>query len=641
MLISVRNTDISYGDRKLIGDISFEVRNTEKIAIVGRNGCGKTTFLKLLTGDIDPDHRDGNEQPHIDKAPGLTMGWLSQMTFSDENACLGDEIRKVFLPVIKMKQRMDELIAEMDSSPDEKKAAEFAALEERYTYMGGYRSDKDYELVFSRFGFSKEDENRPLSEFSGGQRTKIAFIKLLLSKPDILILDEPTNHLDISTISWLEGYVREYPRAVIIVSHDRLFLDRTAEVVYEIENKKMTRYVGNYSDYTKRKKEQREQQQKAYIAQQKEIERLQAVADRFIHKATKASMAKNKLKQIEHMDIIEAPEDPELNAFHALTKPAVESGGDVLDADGLGFGYDRQLGKISFSVKKGEKIAIIGGNGLGKSTLLKTVAGRLKPLSGKYRYGHNVEPGYFDQQMAQYENNKSVLDDFHDLYPYLTETETRNMLGGFLFTGEDVFKEVNLLSGGEKVRLALAKIFEKRPNFLLLDEPTNHMDIVGREALEDMLLDYEGTLLLVTHDRYLVKKVAQKLIIFGKEGVEFFPFDYEEFERTYGKEKTESASEVWKIDGDRSSADVPEKQGVPKKKTENPGKELAKRKRRIERLEQLMEENDAKKASIEAQIADPANATDYIKLGELQEELSKIEESELAYMEEWESLQDE
>ena len=639
MLLQVSNADISYGDRTLIKDISFRVKNTEKIAIVGRNGCGKTTFLKFLSGEISADKRDGNIQPAYVKAPGLTIGWLSQMTFTDDSAVLGDEIRKVFLPVLEMKKKLDDMLQRLDTAPDEKLAGEYAILEERFNYMGGYRYEKDYETVFERFGFTKDDEGRPLSEFSGGQRTKIAFIKLLLSRPDILILDEPTNHLDISTISWLEGYIKEYPRAVIVVSHDRLFMDRVADEIYEIEHARMTRYVGNYSDFVRVKKERYEQQKKAYEAQQKEIERLQAVADRFIHKATKASMAKNKLKQIEHMEKIEAPEEYELKAFHTLTKPARESGNDVLSVDNLGIGYDETLAKLSFSVKKGQKLGVIGGNGLGKSTLLKTLTGKLAKKSGKFSYGHGVEPGYFDQQRAQYVSDKSVLDDFWDMYPTLTETEVRNILGGFLFTGDDVFKEVSLLSGGEKVRLALAKIFETRPNLLMLDEPTNHMDIVGKEALEDMLKAYEGTLIFVTHDRYLVREVADSLIIFEGNGAEYFPFDYEEYERERGSEKTEKAENVWNIGhAEKTEPGADAQPAEPKKKSVNPGKERSRMERRVARLEVLLEENDAKKAALEEELNDPANASDYKKLEELQSQIDALTAQDDEYMAEWEQL---
>ena len=640
MLLQVSNADVSYGERTLIRDISFEVRNTEKIAIVGRNGCGKTTFLKLLSGEILPDKRDGNDQPNIAKAPGLNIGWLSQMTFTDDSACLGDEIRKVFLPVLELKTKLDALLAELDKAPDEKKAQEYATLEERFNYLGGYRYEKDYELVFERFGFAREDEARPLSEFSGGQRTKIAFIKLLLSKPDILILDEPTNHLDISTIGWLEGYIREYPRAVIVVSHDRLFLDRVADVVYEIEHEKMTRYVGNYSDFVKRKKDIYDQQKKAYEAQQKEIARIQAVADRFIHKATKATMAKSKLKAIEHMDIIEAPEEYELKAFHALTVPSKESGFDVLDTDNLGFGYDSIIGRLTCSVKKGQKVGIIGGNGLGKSTFLKTLAGKLPLKSGKFKFGHGVEPGYFDQQMAQYVSDKNVLNDFWDIYPYLTETEVRNILGGFLFTGDDVFKEVSLLSGGEKVRLALAKIFETRPNLLLLDEPTNHMDIVGKEALEQMLKDYEGTLIFVTHDRYLVREVADALIVFSGDGIKWFPWNYEEYERSFGKEKQDAAKDIWNIDRNTSEkkTEAAKESGEQQKPAINIGKEKSRMERRIAKIESLLAENDTVREELTLKLADPSISSDYVKLGEIQKAIDDLDKNDEDLMSEWERL---
>ena len=644
MLLSIQHADAAYGGDTILRDISFDVREGEKVAVVGRNGCGKTTLLKLITGEITPPPRDADEQPSIVKTGNPTIGWLSQMTFADENATLGDEIRSVFAPILKMKARMEELLALIEQDADEKLVAEYSALEERFTYLGGYRYEKDYELVFSRFGFSKEDEGRLLKEFSGGQRTKIAFIKLLLSKPDLLLLDEPTNHLDISTIAWLEGYLAEYPRALIVVSHDRLFLDRVADTVYEIERGRLTRYPGNYSDFVKRKKENYEKQMKDYLAQQKEIARLSQVAERFIHKPTKVSMARSKLKAIEHMDKIEKPEEYDLKAFHTMTEPARESGNDVLQVENLGIGYDELLTKVSCHIQKGQKIGIIGGNGLGKSTFLKTLMKKIPAKGGKVTFGHGVECGYFEQQMAQVVSTKSVLNEFWDEYPTLTETEVRNILGGFLFTGDDVFKEVSSLSGGEKVRLALAKLFQTRPNFLLLDEPTNHMDIVGKEALEDMLSDYKGTLLFVSHDRYLIRQLADALLIFRPKETEFFPFGYEEYERTYGKEKLQSSAEVWQIDAAGRKAAAPEESPAEKpaedgaKKGYNPGKEKAKMERRLARLEVLMEECDAKKEELGAALADPQYASDYVKLGEIQKEIDELTAQADAYLEEWGEL---
>ncbi|MBR5420924.1 MAG: ABC-F family ATP-binding cassette domain-containing protein [Lachnospiraceae bacterium] len=635
MLLSIRNADVSYGGELILTDVSFDIRPGEKIAVVGRNGCGKTTLLKLITGELSPQPRDSDDQPMIARTGDPTIGCLSQMSFTDENAALGDELKSVFAPVLALKARMEQLLEQMKNGGDEKLAEEYAAAEERFSYLGGYRYEKDYEQLYRRFGFSPEEESRPLSDFSGGQRTKIAFIKLLLSRPDILLLDEPTNHLDISTIAWLEGYIAEYPRAVVVVSHDRLFLDRVAETVYEIERGRIRRYIGNYSDYMRRKKEDYEQQLIRYNAQQKEKERLEALAERFIHKATKASMAKSKLKAVEHMELIEKPEEADLKAFHAMSRPKRESGRDVLICENLGVGYNDILARVSLNLQRGRKLGIIGGNGLGKSTFLKTVAGRLPKKSGKFTFGYAVDIGYFEQQMAAVGSTKSVLNEFWDEYPTLTETEVRNILGGFLFSGDDVFKTVSEISGGERVRLSLAKLLQTGPNLLLLDEPTNHMDIVGKEALEEMLADYEGTLIFVSHDRYLIRRLAQELLIFTPEGAEYFPFGYEEYERHYGKEKLQAADQLWKIDGD---AGAKEEKKVPAEKKGNPGKERAKAERRRDRLEQLLAENDTQREALEAEISDPQNASDYVKLTELQGKLDELSAKADEYMEEWEEL---
>ena len=351
-------------------------------------------------------------------------------------------------------------------------------------------------------------------------------------------------------------------------------------------------------------------------------------------------MAKSKLKAIEHMDIIEAPEEYELKAFHALTVPSKESGFDVLDTDNLGFGYDSIIGRLTCSVKKGQKVGIIGGNGLGKSTFLKTLAGKLPLKSGKFKFGHGVEPGYFDQQMAQYVSDKNVLNDFWDIYPYLTETEVRNILGGFLFTGDDVFKEVSLLSGGEKVRLALAKIFETRPNLLLLDEPTNHMDIVGKEALEQMLKDYEGTLIFVTHDRYLVREVADALIVFSGDGIKWFPWNYEEYERSFGKEKQDAAKDIWNIDRNTSEkkTEAAKENGEQQKPAINIGKEKSRMERRIAKIESLLAENDTVREELTLKLADPSISSDYVKLGEIQKAIDDLDKNDEDLMSEWERL---
>lgn len=416
---------------------------------------------------------------------------------------------------------------------------------DRFDFMGGYTYKKEYETAIRKFGFSEEDKQKSLSEFSGGQRTKIALIKLLLSKPDILLLDEPTNHLDVQTIEWLEDYLKSYKKSVVIVSHDRMFLDKIVNVVYEIEYGVTTRYPGNFTDFTRRKRENYEKQLKDHEAQRKEIDRLNRIVERFKYKPTKAAMAFSKMKQIEHMQIIDAPNKYDLKTFHADFQPKDESVKNVFKATDLSVGYSPEtpLASLNFELFRGEKLGVIGANGTGKSTLLKTLIGKLSPLSGRLSYGLRVQTGYFDQQMAQVTSPKTVLDYFWDEFPGLNQTEARNALGAFQFSGDDVFKTVDNLSGGEKVRLALCKILKRRPNLLILDEPTNHMDIVGKETLENMLSAYEGTLIFVSHDRYFVNKLADRLIVFGQNGAEFLPYGYTEYEekqKASQKEEPES-----------------------------------------------------------------------------------------------------
>lgn len=640
MLYQISNGTVAFADKVVLKDINFEIRNTEKIAIVGRNGCGKTTLLKLIMGDVELTRHDGDDSTSISKSGNLIIGQLKQMTFDDDAICLSDEIKKVFKPILDMKTRMETLLSEIETNPDEKLVSEYSALEERFTYLGGYRYEKDYELIVSRFGFTKEDEAKKLSEFSGGQRTKIAFIKLLLSKPDVLLLDEPTNHLDIATIAWLEGYLKEYPRAVVVVSHDRMFLDRVADVVYEIEHHKMKRYPGNYSQFIKRKQEDYAKQEKDYIAQQKEIDRLNTIVERFKNKPTKVAMTRSKLKAIEHMDKIERPESADDTAFNTKLIPLKESGNDVLYVENLAVGYDEILTKVSLDMKKNQKIGVIGGNGLGKSTFLKTIVEKIPKKGGKYKYGYNVDIGYFDQQMAQYTSEKTVIDELWDEFPTLTETEVRNILGGFLFRGEDVFKKVSMLSGGEKVRLALAKIFQTRPNFLILDEPTNHMDIVGKEALESMLREYEGTVLFVSHDRYFISRIADSLLVFKNGETIYFPFGYEAYEEKYGEEKSSATGDA-ALKFSQNEPLEKDKKADENKNFYNPGKEKAKRERRIARLEELISNNEDKIVELKAELANPEYATDYVKLSDIQGQITELENQNEQYMDEWALLSSE
>lgn len=674
MLYQISNGAVAFGDDVILHSIDFEIRNTEKIAIVGRNGCGKTTLLKLISGEVEMEKLDSDESAFIAKAGNPEIGYLKQIAFDDPDVTLEQEVRKCFVKMDERKAELARAAAELEHDYSDEKVARYTAMEEAFKDDGGYYYEKEYEVMIRKFGFSDDERKKPIRDFSGGQQTKIAFIKLLLSKPDILLLDEPTNHLDVTTIEWLEGYLKSYPKAVVVVSHDRMFLDNVVDVVYEIEYGTARRYPGNYTNFIARKKENYDKQMKDHIAQQKEIERLQRMVTRFKGKPTKTSMAQSKQKAIDRMVIIEAPDKYDNKTFHANFQPEKETGNDVLYTSELAIGYDHPLSVVSLDLKRGEKLGILGGNGLGKSTFLKTIVGKIPALSGEYRFGTNVQIGYFDQQMAMYTSNKTVLDDFWDEYPNLTETEARNALGAFLFSGEDVFKNVNMLSGGEKVRLALCKILKTRPNVLVLDEPTNHMDIVGKETLESMLKDYKGTLIFVSHDRYFVKKVATQLLVFEDGTTNLYQFGYEQYQEKLDRE-AEERKNVYRgnaIFGGAISQNGSSQTGSDVKRSTsqtgaagnvgestnansaaqaggmavsstgkayyNPGKERSKIQKKVKKAEEDLAVKEAKLDELKAELMKPEYQSSYSKLTEIQNEIDSLEEEILIDMEAWEEL---
>lgn len=672
MLYQISNGAVAFGDDVILHSIDFEIRNTEKIAIVGRNGCGKTTLLKLISGEVDMEKLDSDESAFIAKAGNPEIGYLKQIAFDDPDVTLEQEVRKCFVKMDERKAELARAAAELEHDYSDEKVARYTAMEEAFKDDGGYYYEKEYEVMIRKFGFSDDERKKPIRDFSGGQQTKIAFIKLLLSKPDILLLDEPTNHLDVTTIEWLEGYLKSYPKAVVVVSHDRMFLDNVVDVVYEIEYGTARRYPGNYTNFIARKKENYDKQMKDHIAQQKEIERLQRMVTRFKGKPTKTAMAQSKQKAIDRMVIIEAPDKYDNKTFHANFQPEKETGNDVLYTSELAIGYDHPLSVVSLDLKRGEKLGILGGNGLGKSTFLKTIVGKIPALSGDYRFGTNVQIGYFDQQMAMYTSNKTVLDDFWDEYPNLTETEARNALGAFLFSGEDVFKNVNMLSGGEKVRLALCKILKTRPNVLVLDEPTNHMDIVGKETLESMLKDYKGTLIFVSHDRYFVKKVATQLLVFEDGTTNLYQFGYEQYQEKLDREASESKN-VYRgnaIFGGAISQNGGSQTGSAANQSAsqtavagnvdegtnansaaggmavsstgkayyNPGKERSKIQKKVKKAEEDLAVKEAKLDELKTELMKPEYQSSYSKLTEIQNEIDALEEEILIDMEAWEEL---
>ncbi len=625
MNYTIINGAVEFGAETILEEVNFEIKGKDKIAIVGRNGAGKSTLLKAIINNDMFSEGIGDEKFSIYKEGTPVIGYLKQIEFEDDSITMLDEILKAYKPIIDLENKIQKLVEKMQTDKSEEIATEYSKAMDRYEFLDGYTYKKEYETVINKFGFSADDKLKKISEFSGGQRTKIAFMKLLLSKPDILLLDEPTNHLDVSTIEWLEGYLRNYPRAVVIVSHDRMFLDKIVNKVYEIEYGAITKYTGNYADFERQKKVNYEKQLKDYEYQQAEIKRLMRVVERFRYKASKAKMAQAKLKQIEHMVKVKEPSKYDLTTFKTNFALEKESGRDVLHVKDLEIGYDSPIQKISFDLYRGQKLGIIGENGIGKSTLLKTIVGTIEKLGGEFEFGHNVQVGYFDQQMALLDSEKTVFDDFATEFPSLTTTEIRNSLAAFMFYGEDVFKKISMLSGGEKVRLELAKILKKGPNLLILDEPTNHMDIVGKESLERLLEEYKGTILVVSHDRFFINKVTDSLLVFSKQGVKFFDGSYEKYEEERIEEQTEKVQAIKK---EKSSNNLYLQQ-----------KEQARKDARIKKIEKEIDANDKQITDLKLELQKEEVYTNYEKLTEVQGQIEVLEEKNNGLMKEWELLE--
>ncbi len=530
MKYQIINGAITFGNNTILEEINFTINKSDRIAIVGRNGSGKTSLLKSLVDNDMLESGIGFDDLRIVKIGKPSIGYQEQHAFSNLDVTLLDEILKVYKDITNLENKIKKLEDKMISNATSETILEYTDCIERYKLIGGYSYKKEYEVALNKFGFSSEDKMKKLSEFSGGQRTKISFLKLLLSKPDILLLDEPTNHLDIVTVEWLEEYLSNYPKALVVISHDRMFLDKIVNKVYEIEYATLTLYKGNYSSYELQKKLNYEKQLADYEFQQKEIKRLQDIADRFRYKPSKASMAMSKLRKIEQMTIIDKPEHADTRNWKFLLKVDDYSSNNVLSVKDLVIGYKNiPLSKVSFNLYKGQKLAIIGENGKGKSTLIKTLMGIIPKISGKFTYGYNVNKEYFDQQMEFLNDENTVFDEYLHSFPTEDPQQIRNILGTFMFSGEDVFKKIKVLSGGEKVRLQLCKILRKSPNLLILDEPTNHLDIFSKEKLETLLTEYNGTVLFVSHDRYFINKVADSLLVFENDEVVYFDGKYDEY----------------------------------------------------------------------------------------------------------------
>lgn len=629
MQISIQNGAVEYDGIPVLTQVNFTVREKEKIALVGRNGCGKTTLLKVLAGQLECEKGFGEENFGIFTSGNPTVGFLRQTSNDSVSKTMLDEILDAYAELLDVEKKMDEALVRLEEDSNEQNAMIYSNLRERYERMGGYLYKKEYMTAVAKFGFSNADLNKPLVEFSGGQRTKIALLKLLLSKPDILLLDEPTNHLDLQAIEWLEKYLMGYKNACIIVSHDRMFLDKIVNAVYEIEYGEAVRYSGNYTSFMVQKQQNYDKALKDSLQRKKEIERLNALVERFRYKATKAAMVQSKIKQIERIGDVGTPMSFDTGTFRANFQPVRETVEKTMVLEDLSFGYTHELGHINMTIKRGQKVGIIGQNGTGKSTLIKTVMRLIPALSGHVVYGLHSEIGYFDQTLTQSFSTLTVMEDFHNEFPLLSDTEVRSALGAFLFHGDDVFKQICDLSGGEKVRLALCKIFKKRPNVLILDEPTNHMDIIGKETLENMLSAYTGTIITVSHDRYFINRICDRLIVFENGKAEIFDGSYSEYELAKATVENAEITET----------------KAPVNKKGKPVSESNERKKKLHRigvLEGKMKVFTDKIDELKRMMSEDETVyTDYKRIAEIEAQISELQAELAPFEEEWLALVDE
>ena len=537
MLYQIKDGTVSAGGQTILSHVDFYIKEKEKIAVVGKNGAGKTTLLRLLAGELTPDRDDsrGSYGRSNDMVTGAATagsdldGTAKRTQRAKKKKPSGNPetgitmSRNITIDMLRQadKSNQDLTIEQilLESCPDKDTFSK-----ERFDY------EMEYDRLFTGFGFEKSDKTRLFRSFSGGEQTKISLIKLLLKKPDLLLLDEPTNHLDMKTVEWLEDYLINYPKAVVMVSHDRAFLDAVATGVYELENGALHRYAGNYTQYRQQKLKNLQIQRKAYERQQAEIAHNNELIEKFKHKPKKAAFARSRKTMLARMKLIEKPVEDEAHIFTGNIEPQFPGGKWVYEAKELKIGYDgRALLELSLRIRRGQKIAVIGDNGIGKSTFLKTVAGLIPPIKGTSQLGSNLLVGYFDQQSALIDSDKIVRDHFHELFPALVEKDLRKTLGMYLFGGANASKRISSLSGGEKSRLVLAELLTGRPNLMILDEPTNHMDIPAKETLESAFKAYTGTMLFVSHDRYFIKQVADAILVFENDKVMYYPFGYDHY----------------------------------------------------------------------------------------------------------------
>ena len=534
MLIQLNNVTKNFVVNEVFSNVKMEINGKDRVAIVGRNGAGKSTLLKIISGEIDFD----NGERTVSK--DTTIGYLSQEFIVREDLSIYEEMITCFNEIIELEKELEKISYELTSENIESNPGlldKYDRLQNQVLTHKDYHYKSKIDSVLYGLDFDKEVFDKKISTFSGGEKTRLSMAKLLLSEPDLLILDEPTNHLDMENVAWLENYLSSYNGAIVIVSHDRYFIDKVVNVVYNLEFGKLKKYVGNYSNFLRQYEEDYEKNLKEYVSQQKDIKRLEEFVQKNIARASTSKMAKSRQKVLDKMEIIDNPRKDD-KAANIEFRIKEQSGRDVLIVNDLQVGYEEQVGqKYNFSVYKGDRLAIVGKNGIGKSTLIKTIAKKQKELGGNIQYGSKVSLGYYDQKQAEFESSKTILNELWDEYPLMKEAEVRTVLGRFLFRGDDVLKIVRDLSGGEKARLQLAKLMLEKNNLLILDEPTNHLDITSKQVLEEALENYEGTILFVSHDRYFINKIANKVFDITEEGYNIYLGNYDYYLEKREQEK--------------------------------------------------------------------------------------------------------
>ncbi|AFU16372.1 ABC transporter ATP-binding protein [Bacillus toyonensis] len=641
ILLQVNGLSKLYGAETILANIKLEVQTKDRIALVGRNGAGKSTLLKIIAGELS---HDGGE---IIKPKDVSIGYLAQNTGLETSLTIWDEMLTVFTHLQQMETKLRRLEQEMGKEENfsnaatyEKLLADYDQLQLDYKDQGGYQYEADIRSILSGLGFPVETHQTTISTLSGGQKTRLALGKLLLTKPDLLILDEPTNHLDIETLTWLEQYLQGYPGAILIVSHDRYFLDKLVTQVYEISNKESRRFVGNYSKYLDLKSALYEQEMKRYEKQQDEIAKLEDFVQKNIARASTTKRAQSRRKQLDRMELLTRPlGDSKSASFHFDIEK--QSGNDVLQVKDATIGYDEDpiIEHVNMRLTRGDSVALVGPNGIGKSTLLKSIVNKLQLLHGDVAFGSNVSVGYYDQEQANLTSSKRVLNELWDEYPLQPEKEIRTILGNFLFTGDDVLKPVSSLSGGQKARLALAKLMMQKSNLLILDEPTNHLDLNSKEILENALIDYPGTLLFVSHDRYFINRVTTTVVELSTEGAQEYLGDYD----YYVEKKNEMIERAAFEQQEQQENQAPVQKTVAQEKLnyleEKERKQLERqRTRKIEELEQNIVSLEEEIATLEDQLCLPEIYADYEKASEITTKKQTLQEQLEACMAEWEEL---